>query len=182
LVGFNGSLYEGTNPAPGELLELTVAHEVAHQWWYGLVGNNQYAHAFLDEGLASLSEVIYLERVHGAAAAQARLDSLDNSDLVVDQPTDWFPAGDVAYDTIYGKGALGFQSLRLEIGDAAFFAGLRDYVARERFAVAAPADLRAALEQASGGDLTATWQLWFDSPGMPPRPGLAVAGRTPFVV
>lgn len=39
--------------------ELVTAHEVAHQWWYGMVGNNQDTTPFLDESLASWSEAIY---------------------------------------------------------------------------------------------------------------------------
>jgi hypothetical protein len=173
LMGFNDSLYVGINPAPGQELELTVAHEIAHQWWYGLVGNNHYLHAFMDEGLASLSEVIYLEGTGDGAAAQTRYDRLPNSDQIVDQPTDLFPTGQVAYNTIYGKGTLGFQALRVAIGDAAFFAGLRDYVARERFGVAQPADLLAALDRSSGRELDEIWHLWFELPGLQPPPELA---------
>ena len=39
-----------------EVDKWTVAHEIAHQWWYGLVGNNQYAEPWLDESLATWSE------------------------------------------------------------------------------------------------------------------------------
>ena len=39
-----------------EVDKWTVAHEVAHQWWYGLVGNDQYAEPWLDESLATWSE------------------------------------------------------------------------------------------------------------------------------
>jgi len=51
-------------------VELLVAHEVAHQWWYGLVGNNHHQHAFLDEGLAEYASFLYFEREHGTAAAE----------------------------------------------------------------------------------------------------------------
>jgi aminopeptidase N len=52
------------------VVEFLVAHEVAHQWWYGLVGNNHHQHAFLDEGLAEYASFLYFEREHGTAAAE----------------------------------------------------------------------------------------------------------------
>ncbi len=39
----------------------TIVHETAHQWWYGIVGNNQITNACLDEGLAELSTVLFFE-------------------------------------------------------------------------------------------------------------------------
>ena len=38
--------------------KLTIAHELAHQWWYGLVGNDQFSEPWLDEGLATWSETL----------------------------------------------------------------------------------------------------------------------------
>lgn len=40
-----------------------VAHEIAHQWWYGVVGNNQVKEPWLDEGLTSFSEYLFMEQV-----------------------------------------------------------------------------------------------------------------------
>lgn len=50
-----------------------VAHEVAHQWWYGLVGNDQVAEPWLDEGLTSFSEFWYMEKCHGQKRRNRRL-------------------------------------------------------------------------------------------------------------
>lgn len=38
-----------------------VAHELAHQWWYGVVGNNQVKEPWLDEGLTTFSEFLYMK-------------------------------------------------------------------------------------------------------------------------
>src|SRR5699024_6835658 len=51
-------------PALEEILEQTIVHETAHQWWYGLVGNDQIKEAWLDEALTTYSEVIYNEEVY----------------------------------------------------------------------------------------------------------------------
>ncbi|MBA3530137.1 MAG: M1 family metallopeptidase, partial [Propionibacteriaceae bacterium] len=163
---------DGSGSRPGAI-EFLVAHEVSHQWWYGLVGNNPHRHAFLDEGLAEYSAVLYVEAQHGARAATEQLDRgltlryatmlLTVGDQPVDQPTVGFPDSDAYYATVYRKAGLGFAALRGEIGDEAFFAGLQDYAAALRFGVATPDDLRAAFERAAGRDLGAFWRLWFEA-------------------
>jgi aminopeptidase N len=154
-------------------LEFTVAHEMVHQWFYGLVGNNQYAHAFIDEGLTNyLSASVYFERTYDEDTARQVMDRFirdqfedavrDDRDPVVDQPTDDFPSG---YDYViaaYAKSPLGFEAIRQEIGDEAFFAGLQEYVGSFSFTVAEPDDLLAAFETASGTELDAIWDHWFE--------------------
>lgn len=162
----------GAGSRPGAI-EFLVAHEVSHQWWYGLVGNNQHEHAFLDESLAEYSAVLYFERQYGTEAAAEQVNRgltlpyasllLTTGDQVVDQPTAAFPNADAYYTTVSRKGALGLAALRAEMGDEAFVAGLRDYLAASRFGVASPADLRRALAQASDPALEETWRLWFES-------------------
>lgn len=152
----------------------TVAHEVMHQWWYGLVGNNQYLHAFMDEGLTNyISCQVFFAKDYGAVVAarmtgtylvgpyQGMLDRKD--DQVVDTPTDAFPQESDYVSTVYSKAPLGFQAINQEIGDDAFFAALRQYAASERFQVAQPDDLKRAFERASDKNLDALWNTWFES-------------------
>ena len=39
-----------------------IIHEIAHQWWYGVVGDDQYNHAWIDEGLAEYSTLLFFEK------------------------------------------------------------------------------------------------------------------------
>jgi hypothetical protein len=160
----------GSRPDAAQFL---VAHEVAHQWWYDLVGSNPHRYAFLDEGLAEHSALVYFEERYGEdRAAEQMAQGLTlryatmllttGEDQVVDQPTAAFPDGFAYFTTVYRKAALGLDALRTEIGDEAFFAGLRAYAEAMRFKVATPADLRAAFEQASGRDLGAFWRSAFE--------------------
>jgi len=175
LVFISGDYY-GTENAPTLIpgfLEFVVAHEVAHQWWYGLVGNNQYLHAFIDEGLANYLTVVYFEETYGEEAAQQQINFnlkaayfarlFDDGDEIVDQPTDDFPSQRSYESLVYGKSALGFGEVRAAIGDDAFFDALRAYVAQFRFEVAAPSDLKAAFETASDMDLDELWRHWFEA-------------------
>ena len=175
ILFIGGDYYD--NPAVEEalpgFLENIVAHEVAHQWYYALVGNNQYVDAFIDEGLTNYLTTVYFERQYGAdeGEVQRELNLLDPyrdaletiGDQIADQPTDDFPSAGAYGVTIYAKAALGFGALREEIGDEAFFAALRDYADEQRFKVAVPDDLRAAFERASGRDLTEFWRHWFEA-------------------
>lgn len=53
-----------------DALEQVIVHETAHQWWYGVVGNDQVDEAWLDESLATYSEVIYIYNRYGKAQAE----------------------------------------------------------------------------------------------------------------
>jgi len=64
---------------------------------------------------------------------------------------------------VYTKGALFFKALRQEIGDKAFFQGLRDYYQSRYFSVAHAEDLLAAFENAAGGELDGFYQKWLYS-------------------
>jgi membrane protease YdiL (CAAX protease family) len=50
--------------ATGEL-EFTIVHELAHQWWYGLVGNDEYRDAWIDEPLTQFSTLLYYKDNYG---------------------------------------------------------------------------------------------------------------------
>src|SRR5690606_25451358 len=118
----------GSRPGAVEML---VAHEVAHQWWYGLVGINPHRDAFLDEGLAEYAAVLYFERRYGPEAAEAQMDQgvllryltwlVNDRDHVAHQPTIAFPDAGAYYTMTYRKAALGFEALRVAMGDEAFF-------------------------------------------------------------
>ncbi len=177
---FPGLIYMGldyytgnTNLETPNSLDFTVAHEVVHQWFYGLVGNNQYDDAFIDEGITNyLSARVYFEDVYGEEEAERIMNTHVRSpferivntdgDVIVAQPTDGFPSGRDYVFAAYTKAPLGFEAIRLEIGDDAFFAALRQYVADYSYLVAEPADLLAAFEATSGQDLQSLWDEWFN--------------------
>jgi aminopeptidase N len=164
--------YLRDSTGPG-LIEFVVVHEVAHQWFYNVVGNNQYLHAFMDEALANYLSVTYYAATYGAEEAdhQANLQLrigyfsllFQRGDEVVDQPTDDFASMQDYGATIYGKGALAFMALRAEIGTDAFFGALQQYFRDYAFKVAQPEDMRAEFEASSGQNLDAFWKHWFES-------------------
>lgn len=159
--------------------DFLLAHEIAHQWWGNLVGGNSNDHTFITEGLTNYTMTMEVEWTRGRAAAVAMLrDDVaaryltllrGSSDDVADQPYPEAPPG--FGDIIYGKAALGFLAIRLEIGDDAFDAALRSFASDPapgrsgfRFQVAEPSDLLAAFAAASvePSAVVALWEHWFD--------------------
>jgi hypothetical protein len=167
-------LYPNHDPTagPGTPLEFTVAHEVGHQWWGVNVGSDTNDHAFMVEGLTNYLSAVALDWLHGAEVGDEAFDRYvvrpfaglvrAGEDGVANLPTTEDEDARQRSAIIYGKAAFGFHAIREEIGDDAFFTGLRVYAEANAFLVTAPADLRAAWETASGQDLDALWTHWFE--------------------
>jgi hypothetical protein len=128
-------------------LEFTTAHELAHQYWHGLVGSDSREHAFEDESMAQWSTLLYLEDRYGAARAQAdagqhvlmnyrMMRLLGQPDGAVDRPVDNFPSSIAYAGLVYGKGPFLYSALRKAVGNTEFFEGLRRYVTRYKFQIA----------------------------------------------
>ncbi|MFM8321354.1 MAG: M1 family aminopeptidase [Chloroflexota bacterium] len=155
---------------------MTVAHEVAHQWWYSVVGNDVFDAPWLDEGLATYSSALYFEDAVNPQTARgyldfwrSRVDSVKGTenDKPVAESLSFFEGLDnsSAYSRIvYLKGAIFFDSLRKEIGDEAFFQALQQYYAARRFEVATAQDLLGAFETAAGRSLEDFYRPWLYEP------------------
>jgi hypothetical protein len=159
-TGLLGQLLAGMGQAQGSILEFTVAHEVAHQYWHGLVGSDSRQEPYLDESLAQLSALVYLEDRYGPERALQDRDQhvrmnyqamrlLGKSDGPVSQPVDRFGDPLRYAGLVYGKGEGFFEAARALEGDAAFFAALQRYIARYRFRTATSAGMHEELARGS---------------------------------
>jgi hypothetical protein len=149
-------------------LENRIVHEIAHQWWYAQVGNDQVNTPWLDEGLAEYSMSFYYRQVFGEARANTLVNqrwlvpyqvAVENEyDAVVNQPSSAFSW---EYEVIvYAKAALFFNALREELGDETFKAVLQEYVRQFRWKIATPDDLISVAESISGHNLDALYSRW----------------------
>lgn len=151
--------------------EFATVHEVAHQWWYSVVGNDVLTEPWLDESFANYSVIVYYEEIHGQEAAQKayqeRISSLyeqihgSNQDGPVGRSIQDFaeseqPSGPV----IYGKGAVFLDTLRLEVSDEAFFVILREYYQRYKYGVATGENFLAVAEEVAGRELDEMYDAW----------------------
>lgn len=149
-------------------LENRVVHEIAHQWWYAQVGNDQVNTPWLDEGLAEFSMAIYYQQVYGEARANTLVNqrwlvpyqvAVENEyDAVVNQPSSAFSW---EYEVIvYAKAALFFNALHQEVGAERFKAIMHEYVSQFRWGIATPDDFMELAESVSGQDLDALYNRW----------------------
>lgn len=153
----------------GEYFEFVTAHEVAHQWWYSLVGNDQVDEPWLDEALTNYSALIYVEDIHGQQEAQSILAHYfegryqqvvkEGRDAVVAQPVAAFSEEDYS-PIVYGKGPLFFHALRQEVGDETYFAIMREYLRQHKYKIATPESFLRVAESVSGRDLDAIYKQW----------------------
>ena len=146
-----------------------VAHEVGHQWWYSLVGNNPYQHPWLDEGLTEYGAFDYYRGVFGQPNAEDLLigrwqipfevAAEGGVDGAIDQPAaDFTPTN---YELlVYAKSALFFNALREEVGSEVYQQILARYFTEYRYRVATPEDFLAIAQQVSMQDLSELRSEW----------------------
>lgn len=117
---------------------LVLVHEVAHMWFYGMVGNSQFRDPWLDEAFAT-----YGEAVLGDPSVPL--------DAVLDEPGEVgatmadFASGNAYFGTVYGKGGAALLAARELAGAEEFDAAIRCYVAANAWTTATPTDLAAVL-------------------------------------
>ena len=153
----------------GIALELTVAHETAHQWFYALVGNNQLTEPWIDESLAQYSMWLYWRAHHGPERAERLLRSLGwdarsaGSELPIGRAVAAYTPRQYE-GTIYGRGPLFLMALVDRMGKTDFDGFLRRLSAEYRWRVVTGADLRRTAERACACDLDDLWKEWVIGP------------------
>ncbi len=156
------------NGQPWSLLIAISVHETAHQWWFAQVHSDQALHPWLDESLATYSELLYYEARHPAAVDWWWTYRVDyyRPGGALDQPIYAFETWRAYRDTIYLHGAHFWHDLRQRLGDDAFFAFLQDYRGAYAGHIATPQDWATALQRhlPSNEDLQDLWRTFFTAP------------------
>ncbi|HSL23526.1 MAG TPA: M1 family metallopeptidase [Vicinamibacterales bacterium] len=147
--------------------EVTV-HEFGHQYWYGLVANNEFEEAWLDEGLNSYSSGKVMQRAHGAEASMISIPWLKLSGLELvraqnspDRKSDpiltpaWKFESTGAYGfASYAKSELVLRTLEGYLGEQTMARLMRTYHERWRYRHPRSEDFFAVANEVSGRDLT----------------------------
>ena len=165
------------------ILEVTIVHEVGHNWFYGILGSNERDHAWMDEGLNTLNENRYLETKYpdmkltegifnvGDKISEAfGLDIFKNKsmyelgylysartnyDQALELPSEEFTS--INYGSmVYYKTGIIFDYLKAYLGNSLFDKCMQTYFERWKFKHPLPEDLRAVFEEITGKDLS-----WF---------------------
>ncbi len=126
-------------------LRYLAAHETAHQWFYGIVGNDQSKQPFADEAAADFAARYVLGLRRGSRCATATLDR-----------TIYQYSAACYYEKIYIQGGNLLDTARRRMGSAAFWAALRGYIAANQDRIATTSALLDALDAATPIDLGST--------------------------
>ena len=160
-----------------ETYQYVIVHEIAHQWWYGVVGNNQTAHSWLDEGLAEYSSALFFEKNKGYETTYESLVKRANTSMSVYQ---------TVFETVYGenndesmnrsleefkteteyvynayiKGFLLYDSLASLLSEKVVVKCLKNYYQTYAFKIATPELLIASFEKTTSCNLEGMFDSW----------------------
>jgi aminopeptidase N len=138
-----------------------VVHEIAHQWWYGLVGDDQYREPWLDESFATFSHEWLVpdanfcrpDRPYWLVDPKRRQIPLDSSMALFDRSPD-----SALGEIIYAAGSCALQRLERDIGRASMTAFFQLLQTRFRFGVMRTSDVLDAIREVAPGYDLARWQ------------------------
>jgi hypothetical protein len=136
--------------------DVVLTHELAHEWWYALLGNDQAKAPWLDEGFATWAESAVF-RVPFRCPDRPRLAPMTTRGI------DFFRTRLFSYDAVYDGGACLLARLERRIGRTRFRRALRRYALEHRYGWHSAEAFRAAMEAAAGarrlGDLWRSWRI-----------------------
>lgn len=187
-----GNIFYDENAITGEgTMEALIAHEIAHQWFGNSASEEDWPHLWLSEGFATYLTDLYWEQKYGRVAMNERLINERIRVLNFAKTYD-HPVVDTEYEKLmyllnpnsYQKGAWFLHMLREEIGDSAFFVGIRTYYEAFQYSNATTEDFRQIMEEVSDRQLKNFFEQWLFTSGHPvfsfeTKNG---AGETEFIV
>ena len=173
----------GYRPSPLSLAGV-IAHEVGHQWFYGMLGSNETREAFMDEGFTSYVTTIAMNRLFGDAQEYPgekhswldwftpkfsnKRDNYRGYQQIASQgyeeplniPHDWFRE-DVTAGQVYGKTQAILNMLQYALGDSTFAAGMKEYYRQWHFKHPHLTDFKNVMEKTAHTDLDWFFDEWF---------------------
>lgn len=172
IVAMLDAQYDPENRVGGmpafDLLESVIAHEVGHEWFYNVVGNDQYDEPWLDESLTQFITGLYYLDTQGFPAYRSYRDSWIGRWKRVEMEE--IPIGLAAGEysgleygaIVYGRGPLFVEALMLELDEETFNRFLRDYQQRYQWGLANREDFEELAEEHCGCDLAPLFAAWVD--------------------
>ena len=154
-----------------------IIHEVAHQWWYLLVHNDPVHFPSLDEGIAELAYVFYLEENDAEIGRIGMIhfwrSQLRNFEALYSGDVPWWRAGPYQntehyYWAHYRRPAVLMGDIWASAGDTAFNEALRNFIEDYRFQIVTPEDWEFEFKKVVTGDQLIDLQEAWQVPASPP--------------
>lgn len=155
-----------------DLTGLITSHETAHQWFYGIIGNDQYAEAWIDEGFASYLENVYYEYI-GVLTEEETFRKVpisvevfhNNQGLggeALNQGYSDFANSNLYSMTVYTRAAEFLISLRRIMGNEAFKAAVKEIYEKYRFEEIKTEQVLDIFKSHTTEDLSGIYNYYFD--------------------
>jgi hypothetical protein len=169
-IALTTRIYGAGNAARGSsesaILEGTVAHEVGHQFFYNLVGNDQLDDPWLDEAMAQFVTLQYYTDLYGSSAAQGidssftqRWSKVGFEKIPIGLPVAAYQDGEYG-PIVYGRGPLFIEALKEKMGSSSFDAFLREYTETFSWGIATPEAFQQLAEKHCTCDLDELFKEW----------------------
>ncbi len=151
-----------------------LAREVAYQWWGQAVGLKSFDFAWLSQGLAEYSSVLYRESRQSSAEFHETLSEIIELALAFEQeasisraPAQLNDQSPAYRSVVFYKGAYVYHMLRTTIGDDKFFSLLKTYYSTYKGQNSGIDDFETLADKQSGQKLRGFFGMWIDSTGVP---------------
>jgi hypothetical protein len=148
------------------VLESAAAHEVAHQWFFNIIGSDQVDEPWLDEGMAQFATGLYFQDLHGDTAAeqyrlswQQRWQRIQSQPIPIGLPVSAYKEEQYS-PIIYGRAPLFIQFLQEKLGRAMFSNFLHAYYQKYQWGIVTTAGFRKAAEEACTCSLENQFNDW----------------------
>ena len=166
--------------------DFLIAHEASHQWFYNIVGSDEFSEMFIDEGFNSYSLLRYLESKYGPDAKVMILPKgvdwfvpnfsftraqVERYSFVAKNSLDRPVLGELSsfqepssiFSITYGKGSKIVDMLRYVMGDAAFEKMMKRYFKEYQFKNISVNDLRRLSSEEAKQDLSWFFDEWLNT-------------------
>lgn len=144
---------------PDLSLERTVIHEIAHQYFYGILANNEFEEAWLDESFASYAEDKLMELEYGVPSNLSLTASFVRKPMPLKLEA-WRYGGDDAYtQNVYLRGKLLLKDIERQVGAETMDRILSVYTSKYRFRHPTTAAFQQTVENVT----KRSWKPYFDS-------------------
>lgn len=151
---------------PNDIMQIVVAHETAHQWFYNVVGNDQIDEPWLDEAIVQYVTSFYFYDTHGEDAANKYMESwkdywgdISYKDIPVGLSTHAYAIEEYG-PIVYGRGPLFVSALADEMGQNIFNEFLRQYYVSHKWGISTGEEFKRLAEEYCQCDLTELFDEW----------------------
>jgi len=147
-----------------------IAHESIHNWFYGVLGSNEYRYPWMDEGMTTYAEAYALDNLYNKRGKDFMAHEYENYRTLVGYgpgleepmatPSDLFNYNFAYSVSSYSKGAITLNMLRYIVGDEVFYRAMKRYFKEWKFKHPRPENFIRIMELESGLELDWFFEHW----------------------